>query len=94
MTIHLDNALGALSSKQHGASTPILEGLARCICLVQDAVQAARDGDRDAASRLLTAAADVEFRLTGDADSIGPLFDALGVPDGAEARLARPRLPR
>jgi hypothetical protein len=40
-------------------------------------------GDREEASRLLTSACDLEHELTLDSDGVAPLFDELGLEDGA-----------
>lgn len=85
--IYLDDAIGGLSSKAHKRPRSIRRGLDHAAELVQAAVRARSRGERDEASRLLTSAADLEFRLTGDAECVGPLFDALGLQDGAERRV-------
>lgn len=84
MTVHIDNALGGLASKAYRRSAAVRRGIGQATELVRTAVRAHSRGELTEASRLLTAAADLEFRLTGDAECVGPLFDALGVVDGAE----------
>jgi hypothetical protein len=85
--VHLDNALGGLASKARGRPKAIRRSLELATDAVRAAVRALERGEHDEASRLLTAAADVEFRLTGDAECVGPLFDVLGLQDGAERRV-------
>lgn len=73
----LETAIAAIAKARTEAEAQYAE----LVTVVQSAAGQLEHGDRAEASRLLDAAADIEYELTGDCESVVALAKALGLDD-------------
>lgn len=76
---HIESAVTQLLREQSDINTRFAEAI-QTLRSIPSALEA---GDQAEAARLLTAATDIECDLTGDTEATSPLFDELGLDDGA-----------